>query len=263
VLYIDQYRAHAFTPGDLGAAVKAWWDFADSATITLTSGAISGVLDKSVNNRDLSQPTAGLRPTVGTAALNGRDVAVFASDTLNDAADSTYWRFMHDGTEHLVVAVVKFGTGSNPATGYALIGDNNTSSSFAGMALYYEDTGGVANNGIRHHVTRGVSGSHVVRNFSADGAVTPNQWALVTLEGDPNLGTASARSTVYIDGGSGIALNADTNAVATGDAGFQMKVGDAGNGVYPLTGSIAEIVITDDWSNRADLEAYLTDKWGL
>jgi hypothetical protein len=213
------------------SGLKFWYDASDTATITdAGSGAVSNWADKSSNNFDLIQTSAGLRPTTGAATLNGLNVITFAGDSMLADVASSNFIFMHDGTEHLVVAVVKFGTGSNPATGYGLMGTNGTASANAGMALYYEDSAGVSDNGLRHHVTRSVGGSHVVRNFSADNAVTPNAWVMITLESDPNL-SAAARSAMYVDGGSAIANNADSNAVSTGNPGFQLSIGSCANAV--------------------------------
>jgi hypothetical protein len=54
-----------------------WLDAADATTVTTVSGAVSQWNDKSGNGRHAIQATPGNRPTVSTAALNGKNVIAF------------------------------------------------------------------------------------------------------------------------------------------------------------------------------------------
>jgi hypothetical protein len=66
-----------FSPADLSPV--AWWDASDSSTITTSSGLITDWTDKSGNSVHLSQSTSGNRPTYTTAGINGLNVATWPS----------------------------------------------------------------------------------------------------------------------------------------------------------------------------------------
>lgn len=68
----------AWTPATLGANLRAWYDASDSATITLDgSSNVQTWADKSGNSYTATQATAGIRPSVATAAQNGKDAILF------------------------------------------------------------------------------------------------------------------------------------------------------------------------------------------
>ena len=66
--------------------LAAWWDFNDSATVTIETG-IKNVTDKSGNGRTLAQTTTNNQPAWTPSALNGKYVADFdgSNDTLRVA----------------------------------------------------------------------------------------------------------------------------------------------------------------------------------
>lgn len=49
----------------------SWYDVADSASVTVTNGKVSSLLDKSGNSRHATQATAGQQPLYTTNAING------------------------------------------------------------------------------------------------------------------------------------------------------------------------------------------------
>ncbi len=59
-----------------------WHDVSDDSTITETSNSIEQIEDKSGNNNHLVQTTAGMKPTLTDAAVNGLQAAAF--DNTND-----------------------------------------------------------------------------------------------------------------------------------------------------------------------------------
>ena len=64
-------------PNPLGT-IFAWYDFADTSTITLDgSGKIQAIADKSGNSHDLGQSTAAQRPSETT--VNGHNAGLFAA----------------------------------------------------------------------------------------------------------------------------------------------------------------------------------------
>ena len=72
-------RATGFNPRSI-AGLAAWWDFNDSATVTIDTG-ISAVLDKSGNSRTLLQATANNQPAWTPSAINGKYAADFNGTT--------------------------------------------------------------------------------------------------------------------------------------------------------------------------------------
>jgi hypothetical protein len=64
-----------WSPANITTAL--WLDAADASTIAESGGAVSQWNDKSGNGRHAIQTTSGNRPTVSTAALNGKNVIAF------------------------------------------------------------------------------------------------------------------------------------------------------------------------------------------
>lgn len=63
-------------PSDI-TGLQAWYDAADTTTITHASGAVSQWDDKSGNARHVKQTTAGTKPTTGTRTQNSLNVIDF------------------------------------------------------------------------------------------------------------------------------------------------------------------------------------------
>ncbi len=79
-------RATGFNPRSI-ANLAGWWDFNDTATVTVATG-ISSVTDKSGNGRTLAQSTANNRPAWTENSINGKYAAVF--DGSNDALTASF-----------------------------------------------------------------------------------------------------------------------------------------------------------------------------
>lgn len=71
----------------------AWWDPSDSASVTLNSGRVSQINDKSGNARHLAQPTAGNQPLYETAptGFNGRNAIYFSNARTSYMAYPLIW----------------------------------------------------------------------------------------------------------------------------------------------------------------------------
>jgi hypothetical protein len=84
---------------------------------------------------------------------------------------------------------------------------------------------------------------------------------------DPDNGTAADRSKLYVNSGAAIANNAETGSPSSADASNALQIGTISLNQFPLTGSIGEIVVVTGANateaNRAQLETYLADKWGI
>jgi hypothetical protein len=84
----DFLEAGGFSPTDI-AGLVAWYDMADTATITETAGATSQLDDKSGNGYHIVQATGTKQPTTGTRTLNSLNVLDFTGDSLVDTTFAT------------------------------------------------------------------------------------------------------------------------------------------------------------------------------
>jgi hypothetical protein len=251
-----------WTPASMTTAL--WLDAADSATLTLSGSAVTQWNDKSGNGRNVAQGTAGVQPFVTAGALAGRQVVEFAGDYLTSSSAASTWAFLHNSFRSSVTAVVKFGTGSNPATFYGLVGTSATSSSAVGTSIYYSDESG-NNDAMVDNVSRGVGGAFAVTATNGN-SLTPNTALLVTVENDPVIETAASRARLTVNGTAQTQTNAVTNGASSANPTYALQVGATGNNVGPLTGYIAELVITSGSispENKQRLEGYLAHKWAL
>lgn len=62
-----------FDPSIIGPSLLAWYDASDASTVTITSGKVSQVNDKSSYARHITQSTDSDRPTYETEVFNGKN----------------------------------------------------------------------------------------------------------------------------------------------------------------------------------------------
>lgn len=253
----------AFDPSDLdGVTGLRWYDFSDETTISDTGGLVDSVTDKFSGGYDLTGTTT-TRPTTGATTLNSLNVLDFTADYLT-AASAADWTFLHNGTAYLLSAVVKFGTGSNPNAAYSMYGTNGAASATRGTSVYFDDRASVPRNEtIVHQVTFGTSTQFNVNHVLANLTCTPNVWQIITIRCDPDNGTAAERSLMNLHRSRTYRTNTDSNSVSTSSPTYAFQIGAAGNGVLPITGSIAEMVITSDYDDKANIENYFSSKYDL
>lgn len=105
------------------AGLSAWWDFSDSSQITLNSGNISQILDKSGSGRTASQSTAARQPALTSNAQNNRSMATFSSTGSGDGRFLTYgsdiFTFSGAATVFVVCKDVTVQGGNGPNSDYA------------------------------------------------------------------------------------------------------------------------------------------------
>lgn len=246
----------AWTPAQLSP--ELWLDASDTTTITESGGAVSQWTNKG-SKGNFTQATGAVQPTTGATTLNGRNVIDFAADYLV-ASDTNEWKFLHDGTKHLIAWVWKAGTGSNPGVGYSLMGSNNGNGNNTGILYYYYDVSG-SNNAFGAYI----SPNNVV-NILTNDKLTPNTFEAVTLIADPSNGTLADRLEYFINAGSSNKGNASSSSVSSGNPTAALEIG-RGATFGALTGSIAEIVVASGANatetNRVKLRDYLNTKWGV
>ena len=249
-----------WTPAEL--TTLAWIDFSDASTITTGSvSRITAITDKTENGLVFSGANTAARPTIG-ATQNGLTTARFAGAQLLESNWVTEWNFLHNGTKHSIFAV--FMSDTNNVT--QLLFDNRSVVTGNPGAMYRLE-GAAAPAAIRHASGRNAGGAYYCINTS--GSVLTSGYNITGAIADLANATASARSTMHINGGAAINNNEWTTAITTANATQPMYVGarNVPNGpdTY-LTGNIGELLFIDGMLSTADrqrVEGYLAHKWGL
>jgi hypothetical protein len=255
-----------FSPDDI-TGLALWLDADDESTITESIGAVSSWTSKDANARTFSQATGSLQPTTNASTQNSLNVIDFAGDYLVCDQANSIWTFMHNGTTHYVFAIVKVGVVADPNAAYALFGNDGDSISDVGMNFRFDDRDSLSRNErVLHLVHLGPGGNRSVLNVSGDGFLPPNQFVLFQAASDPDNGTAAARSSMSVDNGTAVENNAQTNAPSTSAPTYALSIGSASNGVFPFTGSFAELLVYEanlSGTDIANIQTYLADKWDV
>jgi hypothetical protein len=240
-----------FTPRDLGAALAAWWDADDAATLTLATG-IGQWADKSGNGRHLGQATPSLQPAASPGSLNGRAGISFNKAFLSSLAAAA----PITGAMTLVVIASNDAAASNnrgllalypagAAADYNAVSAivameqmaNGSYQSYAVNAVGVNSGAGVAGAAGRMLSTE-KDGANAFA-FRLNGALAPVTGATIA---SVNLATAT---TILVGG---------------------RNVGGPNVATYGYVGTIHEILLVGSALAQADrqkLEGYLAAKWGL
>ena len=268
ILGILASSSAAWTPATL-TGLKAWYDAADTATISVTGSSVTQWNDKSTNAYNVTQGTGAKQPQSGTTTLNSKNVIAFDGGDRLVAATAANWKFLHDGTNCLLGIVVKWSSSSDPNQAFTALATNSLDdTTFTGAGFGMEDRAAASlNNALRTSITKGSAGQYVALSDS-NNAITPNSAQVLTYLTDADNGTAADRIAAYVGTGSALKNNAASNAVSTSNPSYALNIGWNENETYSgITGYIAEVVIasgadaTD--TNRVLLRNYLAAKWGL
>lgn len=260
--------AGGFDPRKI-SGLEAWWDAGDSASVTLDSGRVSAIADKSGKGRTAANSTSGsTQPDYITAAVNGRNVARFtaaSTQRLEVASSTAAFNFLHNGTPSFVAAVASFGTIANPNAAHGLFGNMAASFGFRGACLFFDDRASVPRN---EALVAFVSAGGSVTNVNAPSLdiITPAAAALITVALDPANGTTLNRSEIAVNGGAISKTNTGTGAVNTGNTTLNMQIGSTGNNVLPMTGDVGEILMYSQIPTplqQSAIRQYLARKWGI
>jgi len=268
--------SHRFDPRSI-PGLESWWDAADAASVTLDSGRVSQLSDKSGKGRHAANSTSGsTQPSYVTAGRNGLNVARFAAASvqrLTVASSTAAYNFIHNGTESYIAAVSVYGTTENPSAIYGLLGSTRGSLP-TGFAVTYEDRSvGSANDALRCDISN--NGTAVANSLnagntailSAHNNLAPAQSVVVQeFAIDADNATASQRVRIRVNGGTEVAENNKTGAVTSGNAEQNLQLGAIGNNVVPLQGDICEILIFSQIPTAAArdlIRRYLGQKWGV
>jgi hypothetical protein len=250
-----------------GNIAYAWYDGADTSTISLSGFSVTQWNDKGSAGLNLTQGTAANQPQSGTTTLNGKNVIAFdGADVLTNASYSN-WKFLHDGTTTLIGLVVKVSTTADPNNDlYPFTTNRRAAADVAGRNLQAESRS-TTNDRLRVYVSNATNANYAVIQDSADGVWDHDNPVVYTEIADPDNATAADRIKSYFGTGSAIATNTQTNAVSTANPTHPFAVGATDEAIQGITGYIAELVIVQGAqateSNRLLLRDYLKTKWGL
>ncbi len=218
----------------LDASLIGWWDAADAATITETSGAVTSWADKA-GSANLAQPASARQPTTGVRTLNGANIVDF------------------DGGDYLDQAITLPASG-NVAFHMVLIIDSTANEFEAILAV----------DAINDFQIDAASASQFDGRVSAAGI-----GAGTTLSGGPFSGamilsvvcdfTGAGQLEVFVNNVSR-GVMAYTTALDT-TAALHIMTNRAQNA--SVNGAVAELTVSEDISNRAVYYAYLAQKWGI
>lgn len=268
ILGIVASQQAAVAPQYPDGKASVWYDAADTSSISVSGTAVTQWNDKGSLGLNLTQGTAGNRPTSGVTTLNGKNVITFdGGDVLLNATVAS-WKFLHDGTQYVLGMVVK-------ATNVA-DADNDTQvfsnirragAGDPGRNLQAESRSTTVDR-LRVYVSNASNVNYAVNQDSANNVWDQDQPVVYTELCDPDNATAANRIYSYFGNGAAIQTNTETAAVSTANPSFSMGVGATDNLANTgVTGYIAELVIMqapyNTATDRTDLRDYLMTKWGL
>jgi hypothetical protein len=208
------------------------------------SGYIETWYDQSGNSRDFSQTDITHQPQIVSSGSlieeNSRPAILFSSSTLLvDLGSANYWNFIHDGTKHFNIIVLKPGSTSE----MEVWGNQNIGADI-GSALEI-NTGGSARK-LEFYIGNGNFGYGFVNAWN-DSLLDNNNQVLITNIGDANNAIIKERSIASINGKNDIKANTNTSTALTGDSVRNFKLGGHSDSyLHPFIGKIQELIF---WNN--------------
>ena len=255
ILGIIASSSGAFTPIKL-PNLKAWYNAADTSSISVTGNEVTQWNDLSGNGFHLSQGTSSKRPSSGTRTLNSKNVIDFdGTNDVLEASTASDWTFMNN-------------TGGSTAFFVYMYDDNTTANAWCttdgvGGALVGYDL--YDNSDLAHRVNRGVGGASAISNDTAQNPAQGNHYLYVLS--DPANATAANRSEIYVDGVLQNKNNTLTNTASSSAPATALDVGGRRNDDgYSFNGAFAEIIIVSGLmsaDNITKTKAYISAKWGV
>lgn len=259
---------HIWSPPLEVSGLHSWYDFSDSGTMTLASGKISQITDKSGNGRHLTQGTDAARPTLTANAQNGKSGATFAGSQWLQAATAADWKFLHYGTDHSMLFVVTKTDGTGIQDNYEVLGTGQPGGGAGALGVSLIWYGGDTLVESATHTPNGTAnyantmpdplfgGTHAYCVISHPAASSGDDRLALAWQGDQD---AADDSTSY------------DQSPANADPGSPMTLGRAGAGggyAALLSGRIYDVLVyrrstAFTSAERAKVFAYLVSKWGL
>ena len=235
-------------------------DGADNGTLT-DSATFQTWEDKGSLALDMTQATAGARPTFIQSCFNSKACARFSTDDFMQAGTAVNYKFLSDGSDYTAYVVFKT-TLSNPDTFYVLLSTGSTGSGAVGMNMFFDDRSSIPRED--KIVANIANGSAFPVNFiSADDAVPAAAWHAVVMKLD-EVGSGNDVN-VYVDGTlSGGA--ASTAAYSASNPAAPLTLGRAGSSALGfLGGDVAQVLIysvAHSDGERDDVEDWIDCEYG-
>ena len=241
VIYINPYSFSApWTPANITTAL--WLDATDNATVFSDAGTTQAVAgsstvqqwnDKSGNARNLSQSTAGLRPSYTSAGLNGKNILTFTSKTMRSALDALSFS-----------TLAVFAVASNSANFSVLFGIPHEATSHSNpffRLLVWRTIDNEVNIRVNGVAATGGTFGTTSNIYSLDSSTAEGRvGGTVQVTGTPATLTYP-NSVPFILGG-------------------HASEGELMNGIYAEVVVVSSAPSTD---TRERIEGYLAHKWGL
>ena len=240
-------RNEIFSPVSVGN-LQAWFDAADSSTVTVSGSSVSQWRDKSSNAYSVGQVTASNQPSYSYAIQNKKNGIQFATSSFLFAAGSSMPNFTTGAATSVFIAA------KNAST--------NTGWNIFNTIWFIGINGGTQ----RYHLSfnqNTTDGTTLYTNGSLVGQVTSNA---VLPSSNAILGfTASSTSQTIHTNGSINTYSGTTLPAANNTTYFMF--GDARNNttassdtvVYEMVGYNVQVNL----AQRQQIEGYLAWKWGL
>lgn len=231
----------------------AWYDAADTSTITESGGFVSQWNDISGNGRNVSQASGTSQPVTGSSTLNGLNTILFdgSNDVLNyttpNVADFTSLSFFCvariNSYANLIPRIVEISSASGVGRIWDSRDDSPNDNRIQLIISRSADTSFISPNGI---VTLG---SWFQSNITWRGGLTVENYVgrFINNEYFGSFGTT----------GSGAATSTASNI---------LRVGNSSAGTRSWPGEIAELIIFNrslELSEILLVERYFNQKWGV
>ena len=221
--------ASGFNPKSI-SGLAAWWDAADTSTVTTVSGAVSQWNDKSGLARNVLQSTANNRPAY-SSTQNGMNVLTF------------------DGSNDRLATSSMFSLGTGGYTVFAV------ASNAGGFQVLFEG------NALNPYMSILASGSTGFRHYDGSAEVdTPSGVYTVDKFFVLEYVISSSSRLILVDG-----TQQASGAGTSRSAGLQ-TIGATTSGGFFWNGKIGEMLVYSgavDSSKRATARSYLGKKWGV
>ena len=243
-------------------------DASDRSKITLNGGDVSAWSDKSgTSSLSASQASAAYQPLYNSTGAGGKGCIEFTtSDQLIFVSSTAAFHYLHNAPGATMFCVAKPATTSDPNAIIYLLNNANNSSGSTGVGINFDDRASVTrNNVVLANVNRGVGGLLTSGITSQNGFVTTmNAYSVLTLSLDNANATAANRSLIYSNGTLTTSVNTATNTAATGNASFNLTIGNFGGNGAPA--GVAEFIFYQgilSASQRNSVHRYLAGKYGI
>lgn len=258
--------ASAFAPTDI-AGLYVWWDFSDSATVTLNSGNVSSVSDKSGNgnypsgeSRSLIQNAALDQPLYNPTLQNGMGGAVFDADASMTSGVANDWKFLHYGSDKWSIFIA----GESKSDSGMFFGDMLSTAANGSPGVFVQDLDAFGIDFFYVQLTDGDPSVYAQALLSP--FAERHRPSVFHIAGSPASGSPAVSMTV------------DTGSTASGSESFATNSSnpdqplyfgyDGNNGSNTWKGRLYEIAIYKGQAAITASEAnsvvgYLKKKWGI